>query len=100
MDDGVMLYFDSATYDPLTGTLSVKTVAPSRAHWSRHEYRDVPASVVADLLAAAPHGGEFIQERVAPYYAVRRIDERRWHPPVPPDPAWALAAAHSGAVRD
>ena len=95
-----MLYFDSATHDPVTGILTVKTVAPSRAFWSLEEYRDVPAGLVADLLAAAPHGGEFMRERVAPFYEVRCVDDSDWHAPVPPDPAWFAAAAHSGAVHD
>ena len=93
------LHFDSATHDPVTGTLTVRTVASSRAFWSLQEYRDVPAGLVAALREAAPHEGEFMLERVAPFYESRRIDDGTWHPPVPPDPDWLEAANVNGAVR-
>lgn len=93
------LYFDSATYDPVTGILTVKTITPSRASWSKDQYRDVPAALIAQMQAAAPHEGEFILERVAPFYESRRIDQGAWRPPVAPDADWLKAANASGAVR-
>jgi hypothetical protein len=93
------LYFDSATYDRATGILTVKTITPSRASWSKDQYRDVPAALVAQMQAAAPHEGEFIRERVAPFYESRRTDQGVWHPPVAPDPEWLQRADASGAVR-
>ena len=93
------LYFDSATYDPVTAILTVKTITPSRASWSKDQYRDVPAALVAQMQAAAPHEGEFILERVAPFYESRRIDQGSWHRPVAPDPDWLRTANASGAVR-
>ena len=94
-----MLYFDFARHDPVTGTLTVTRAAPSRAFWSVHEYRDVPVALVEELAAVSPHGEEFIRERIAPYYAVRRSNESVWHMPDPPDLEWVRIAASSGAVR-
>ena len=94
-----MLYFDSATHDRVTGTLTVKSVAASGEPWSLVQYRDVPSPLAAELLAAAPHGGEFVRERIAPFYASRHVGAEDWRALVAPDPEWVAAAAAGGAVR-
>ena len=95
----LQVFFDSATHDPFSGTLTVKTIAPSRAFWSKEEYRDVPADLAAGLAAAAPHGAELLRERVAPFHESRRIDEGTWRTPEPVDPDSLEAANANGAVR-
>lgn len=94
-----MFFFDSFTHDPVSGILTVRSVTPSREYWTLEEYRDVPASLAAELAVAAPHGGEFLRERIVPFHAVRRVAEGQWHTPEPPDPEWLAAVGSSGAVQ-